>query len=452
MAALALGFSSCEDKSDLGIEQINPQEPIVKADGLTLTAGDALTNGVNLETNSAESIPVVSVGEMADLPEGASVELEMQLASSEDYSNAKTLAVTNGSVSADEWEEACTSFYGVDPTAREMYVRFAAYVVDGTQLSRLGGDNYWYLNNTKVSVTPVDAKLGVENKYYLVAGGSNLEFSHSDSHPYVDPNFSIVVEVKADQLPYEWMVAPESAVESGNSADYYGVAGSASDLSGNLVLGGQKGVINEAGNYKLVVNMLDKNYSLIVITSPLVDYLYTPGGANGWSFDNNMLLKNNDDNTFSGYVYIDGEFKLTAQPDWNPDNWGLNAGTLTAGGSNFKVDSNGLYYVVANFNDMTAGLTEITSIGVVGSMNGWSEVDNIELTPNEGMTIWTGDVTFDANSEWKFNMNKGWGINLGGAIDNLVQDGGNLTVAEEGTYTVTLDLSKLPYSCTVVKK
>ena len=29
MAAAALGFASCDDKSDLGIAQVNPQEPIV---------------------------------------------------------------------------------------------------------------------------------------------------------------------------------------------------------------------------------------------------------------------------------------------------------------------------------------------------------------------------------------------------------------------------------------
>ena len=41
MAALAFGFTACDDKSDLGIAQENPQEPIVEANGLTLTPSEA---------------------------------------------------------------------------------------------------------------------------------------------------------------------------------------------------------------------------------------------------------------------------------------------------------------------------------------------------------------------------------------------------------------------------
>ena len=43
--------------------------------------------------------------------------------------------------------------------------------------------------------------------------------------------------------------------------------------------------------------------------------------------------------------------------------------------------------------------------------------------------------------------------NLGGDVNNLTFGGGDLNFeGEEGDYTVTLDLSKYPYSCTVVKK
>ena len=48
-------------------------------------------------------------------------------------------------------------------------------------------------------------------------------------------------------------------------------------------------------------------------------------------------------------------------------------------------------------------------------------------------------------------MNDNWDYNLGGAIDNLVGGGDNLKSAA-GSYTVTLDLGKLPYSCTLTSK
>lgn len=451
LASLALGFSACEDKSDLGIEQINPQEPIINADGLTLAAASTLSSGVNLETNTAAMIPVVSIQDMVDFPEGSNISIDMQLSSDANYSNVKTLAVTDGSVSADEWEQACTSFYGLDPTKKDMYVRFAAYIEEGVELARLGGDNYWYLDNTVVSVVPIDAKLDVESVYYIVSGNNKVELSHSDAHVYNDPSFSLVFEVNADQLPYEWMIAPVSAVDNANSSNCYGVSetGSAEDLSGNLVLGGQKGVINEAGNYSLSVNMLDKTYSITKIVAPQVDYLYTPGEANGWTCaDTNMLLFNNGDQTFRGYVYVNKEFKLSADTDW-AQNWGLDGGVMTKDGSNIGVDPSGLYYVNADFNNMTIGLTHITRIGVIGDFNDWGS--DIALTPNEDYSIWSGEVDFTTDGGWKFRMNDGWDLDLGGSHDNLTKGGANMDQAA-GVYTVTLDLSKIPYSCTVVAK
>lgn len=50
---------------------------------------------------------------------------------------------------------------------------------------------------------------------------------------------------------------------------------------------------------------------------------------------------------------------------------------------------------------------------------------------------------------------QGWPANseltscLGGSLDNLVQDGGNMPTPGAGTYKVKLDLTKLPYTATV---
>lgn len=444
-AALALCLASCDDKSDLGIAQVNEPETPFSVDGLTVTG---TPSSVNLDATVNQMIPVISVSEMQNLPENATVGFEMQLATDEFFTNPETLNVLDGAVSSDKWEEFVLNHYGKSPAVVENYIRFAAYVLNGGQLSRLGGETKWFAT-TQVSVTPVDLKLDVESAYYLVAGDSKTEFSHSDAHPYDDPNFSLMFEVADDALPFEWMIAPESASAA---SGFYGVSqtGSVTDFSGNLVLGGAKGVISEAGKYSMKLNMLDKTYEISKIAGPDVEYLYTPGGANGWGFgDDNMKVKNNGDQTFSGYVYVDGEFKFATDSSW-AQNWGLNGGVLTAGGDNIKVDPSGLYYLNANFNNMTLGATLITRIGVIGDFNGWGS--DVALTPNANYTIWSGDIDFSAAGGWKFRMNDGWDLNLGGVESNLVQNGDNLPMAETGTYTVTLDLSKFPYSCTVVKK
>ena len=336
------------------------------------------------------------------------------------------------------------------PAVVDNYIRFAAYILDNGQLTRIGGENTWF-GASKVAVTPVDLRLDVESTYYLVSASDKVELNHSDAHVYDDPVFTYTIELSDDQVPYYWQIAPGSAVD-GSDADFYGVSetGAADALSGDLVVGGQKGELYDAGKYSLTVNMLDKTYSIEKNGAPDVEYLWTPGNANGWAFgDNNMKIANQNNGSFAGYVYIDTEFKLSVDSAWS-QNWGLNDGVLTPGGDNIGVDPNGLYYVTANFNDMTLSLVEITSISVIGDFNGWGA--DAALTPNDTYTVWTGEIDFTATGGWKFRMNNDWPINLGGAEDDLTQGGDNLQMDETGVYTVTLDLSKLPYSCTVVKK
>ena len=54
-------FAACDDKSDLGIEQQNPQENIMQANGLTVGYGAAIAgNDINLGSYVDESIPVIN--------------------------------------------------------------------------------------------------------------------------------------------------------------------------------------------------------------------------------------------------------------------------------------------------------------------------------------------------------------------------------------------------------
>ena len=96
---------------------------------------------------------------------------------------------------------------------------------------------------------------------------------------------------------------------------------------------------------------------------------------------------------------------------------------------------------------MTWSATKIETIGVIGGFNGWSE--SLALEPvDETKLQWTGTVTFNEGDEYKFRCNNDWAINLGGADEyNLVPDGANLKAPAAGTYTITLDLSMVPYAC-----
>ena len=450
LTALALGMVACDDKSDLGIQQTNPQLPEYEVGDLQVSLAPEIANGLDLNNVTSSTIPVIVVNSpVGNLPENATMEFDMDLAATSDFSDVVTLPVTDGAVSFDSWEQACTKFYGIDPSKQNMYIRFAAYVWDGKQQSRIGT---WFLNN-EIAVTPVDAKLDIENSYTLVIGNKTIEMTHSESHPYVEPNFYAEIELTDTDVPMKWAIRSVS----GKS---YGVAqGTAPDtLSGDLIAGGADGVINTPGTYTLKVNMLDLNYSFSSVTIVVdFDYLYTPGSSNSWNQSASQRLFTNDRNEFKGFAYLDGEFKFTSASNWDGYNFGAGpeAGQLSTDGSagNLNVAKAGLYFCDVWMNSLTYSTVMIETIGLVGPATSaeWDASAAEPLTSNDYL-IWSGDINLKPG-EWKFCCNYGWDVNLGGPADNLDFNGANLVFdGEAGVYTVTLDLSKLPYSCSVIKK
>lgn len=181
-------------------------------------------------------------------------------------------------------------------------------------------------------------------------------------------------------------------------------------------------------------------------------YLYTPGAANDWTQGESQQLSTNDFVNYSGFAYLSSDgFKFTSADNWDGINYGAGAeeGTLDTDpeAGNLTVDETGLYWCDVNIEELTYSATLINSVSLIGGFNDWG--GDVELTPSDDFLVWTGTLVLESDSEWKFRMNNDWTINLGGTDNNLTNGGDNLS-NEAGTYTVTLDLSKLPYSCTVV--
>lgn len=445
-AALVLGLAACDDKSDLGIMQTNPQLELMTADGVTVAYGDDVAgDALSLAAHKDGNINVIKLVEAKDLPEGATISYVMEIATKQDFSDARQLDVKNDAVAANDWENVYLDIIGKSPLPQTNWIRFAAYVHDGNAIARLGGRDFYYATKS-LTVTPYDLQLPIEASYNLVAGGQTYVMDHSSKHQYDDPIFSYILDVTADQANngLEWYITTDGGQEYGISD-----VNEPEDESGSLMEDGVHGVITKAGTVKVEVNMLDLTYSI----TNAFPYIYTPGPANGWGFENNMLLGTTDYINYTGFVYVENEFKMTGQAGWDPLNWGGDGnGNLVRGGDNIKVDPSGLYYVTANVNDLKYTLTHITTIGLIG---GWDASWGVEIpmTPSDDLKTWTGEVTTEsADIEWKFRMNNAWAVNLGGAADNLVVNGGNLKFEAAGTYTVTLNLGSLPYTCTIVKK
>ena len=65
-------------------------------------------------------------------------------------------------------------------------------------------------------------------------------------------------------------------------------------------------------------------------------------------------------------------------------------------------------------------------MGLIGDFNGWG--GDVEMTWNPTDFCYEAfNPGVNANG-WKFRMNSDWAINLGGDINNLTQDGANITL------------------------
>ena len=179
--------------------------------------------------------------------------------------------------------------------------------------------------------------------------------------------------------------------------------------------------------------------------------LYVPGNHQGWNPATAPVLNGDTEGHYQGFVHLTDIFKFTSAPDWNHTNYGgaLEALDTDPAAGNLAVPAPGYYYLRVDLTTMSATATLIERVGVIGSFTAWAE--DVAMIYNAEENLWEAEgLAFPAGTEYKFRMNNGWDINLGGDPDNLVQDGANLR-ADEGMYTVTLSLATTPYHMTIVR-
>lgn len=468
IAALAFGFTACEDDDTNALPQSNPQEPLMTVEGVSVAPGIAVTEGATdlLATATAgEKIAVLQVVEAANLPANAELEFVMQISKNEDYSTSKEVAtvVSDNVVYVDpiEWQAAHLAEMGKNPKAQTTYLRFAAYAVNGTSSVRLGGPDY-YIGQCSLSVTPYPAEIFVDEAYYLEVNGEVVEqFGHSGD-VYDNPVFVLKLDVSADEVMngWEWRVLAKSYVDGNTTMERTVFAPSddyVESIEGELVtnVGGvepQAGILNVDGELLLTVNVETLTFAF----SYTYEQLYTPGDANGWSQIASQLLYTNDYVNYMGYaVLAPGGYKFSTKENWDGINYG-NSGTegklsTDGGASNLTVAEKGLYWCNVDIAALTYSVTLVNSIGVVGDATpgGWDA--DTDLT-SEDFLVWKGTVALKGTGELKFRANDGWDINLGGDVNDLSAGGANIPTPGEGNWEVVLDLSKLPYSCSFTKK
>lgn len=489
MMALALCFTSCEEEWVEATPQTNAQEELFTAEDLAVTCElpEAITLSVE---ETSEQVAVAKFNGVSNLPAGANVEFAMYMAKGEDFAGAVEVPVTNVDSVAyttyADMQTAYTAVQGRNPNAKDVHVRFAAYVVNGKEKVRINGLDTYYAP-TKVNVTPVNPGFFVEEAYYLVWSddpdafdlNNAIKFNHSDKDVYDDTNFTLMVDITPDQADngFYWKVVPQSTIDagtiSGEENSVFGVMeGEEEATSGILITNTAEeecfaGLYIEAGKYQFAINMFYRLegeesdvYREFNIT-PAFDNLWTPGNSNGWSHDASNMLSTTDYMTYTGFAYLNGDFKFSNSNDWDHTNYGKTdvEGELSTdgGAANLPCAEAALYWCSVNIPNLTYSLTKIEKVGLIGGFNGWADVVAMTETITAANDIkYTGIIEItsieNGGNEFKFRMTDDWAVNLGGTVDNLVNGGDNLKVEEVGTYEVVLDLSALPYTCTVTKK
>ena len=456
LGALAMAATSCEDAPEAPAMQSNPQEPILaQGDVQAAPAGVLAESGTFALEGAPKTVQVVAFTTVDDLPEGATLKPQLQLSNSDSFEKVETLDVTvdleNGNyvVNTNDWNQAHLNLFGKSPKVKTAYYRIPVYIVYGGTEYRYQSPDYYAVAGT-VDETCKDAGFVIYDNYYFIGSingwGLNTDypFTHSDADVYDDPVFSIKLEITQEILDANggkcwWRIASEKAVADSNWELVYGPEVDGDDnLSGMLIENGQSGVVSAPGKYRLTINMEEMTYEFAPITRP--DYVAVPSNANGWNESGAHLLWSEGKGYFCGAARVnntDGGFKFIWDGSW----FGGANGVIDAAGGNIPApeDGNQLYWFTVSTEDMTYTMTPITSIGVVGGLNGWDANAPIELKADESLLVWSGEVNLTA--DWKIIINHSWDSNYGGPdVAELTFDGGNIG-GFEGNYTVTVDFS-----------
>ena len=335
--------------------------------------------------------------------------------------------------------------------------------------SEMGGsDNSFCVKGAKkirVTINMMEQTFKVEavniaEAYYIVGGpisdwaasaaSKELKFSHSDRDVFEDPVFTYVLPGGSDM----WFAFGDGdaldAVGNGDWKQLFGTTGASEDMSGSFDrrynLDGDHSfhVDGSAKFYRFTINALNMTYEITPLNFD--PYIYFIGATDGWSQAEQKLALTDESGVYTGYLYCadpngwGNEFKFQKTAgDWDTQvnaemmTGGITGDFAAGGGGNFKATAGeGVYFVTLDMGKMSISAVRVEKMGIIGDFNGWG--GDLEMTWNATDYCYevTG-ATVNANG-WKFRINAGWDINLGGNdtvepssnISDLVANGKNL--------------------------
>ena len=438
-----MSMVSCtEDFTDWGKPQTNPQE-----DAVTFGNGSvAPVEVINLADVQTEKVKVASI--VAPTSSNAAYTPNYKI----NFDGQSFDIDAEGNMATADLATYIADKFGKRPMERDIDATLDAWVSNGSTAVKMA-------TSEKFQVKAIPEAPVIEEGYYLVGDMFNVEavgdaaavdgwntvsakqaFKHSDKDVYDDPVFTITFETtKANQY---WKIIPKKNGDAGNiwAAGVVGPKIDGDDsMTGLLTSDDPKaGKIAKAGKYKLTINMMDYSYTLEEVNYD--PFIYFIGATDGWTnAEQKLALVDDAKGVYTGYLYCadpngwGNQFKFQrVAGSWdneiNSGAFSTFSGAATSEGGNIGVNAGeGVYYFDVNLSEGTITATKVETMGIIGGFNNWA--GDAPMTWNAEEYCFEATNVGATADGWKFRVNGGWDINLGGSLNNLTAGGDNLSVA-----------------------
>lgn len=433
---LLMSMVSCtEDFTDWGKPQTNPQE-----DAVTFGNGSvAPVDVINLADVNTEKVKVASI--VAPTSSNAAYTPNYKI----NFDGQSFDIDADGNMATAELTSYIVDKWGKRPLERDIDATLDAWVSNGSTAVKMA-------TSATFQVKAIPEAPVIEEGYYLVGDMFTTEdvngwskaaakaFKHSDKDVYDDPVFTVSFETtKADQY---WKIIPKKNIDADDlwAAGVVGPKVDGDDSMTGLLTNteAKAGKIAKAGKYKLTINMMDYSYTLEEVNYD--PFIYFIGATDDWkNAEQKLALVDDAKGVYTGYLYCadpngwGNQFKFQrVAGSWdneiNSGAFSTFSGAATSEGGNIGVNAGeGVYYFDVNLSEGTITATKVETMGIIGGFNNWASDTAMTWNAEEYCFEATNvGVTADG---WKFRVNGGWDINLGGSLNNLTAGGSDLKVA-----------------------
>lgn len=432
-----MSMVSCtEDYTDWGNPQSNPEEEAVAFGDGSVTPVEV----INLADVTGDKVKVASIVAPTSTKDSYKSSFKINL-------DGQSFDIdADGNMAKADLVSYITDKFGKRPKERDIDATLDAWLSNGSTAVKMA-------TSETFQVKAVPEAPFIDDGYYLVGDmfttddvngwtkGVAKAFNHSDKDVYEDPVFTVSFETtKADQY---WKIIPKKNIDA-DDLWAAGVVGPKVDgddsMTGALTNGDAKaGKIAKAGKYKLTINMMDYSYTIEEVNYD--PFIYFIGATDGWnSSDQKLALVDDAKGVYTGYVYLADpnkagyEFKFQRKAGkWEnaiaaSDFVTFNESAIGAANGNLGVkDGEGVYYMDVNLSEGTIKATKVETMGMIGQFNEWG--GDVVMTWNAEEYCFEATNAGVTADGWKFRVNGGWDVNLGGSLKNLTAGGDNLAVA-----------------------